>query len=50
MGVYGTPPKSDGFRFGSVNRPSPPRAIYNKVKQYDENSKRYKRDFKDQKL
>ena len=24
MGAYGTPPKLDGFRFGSVNRPSPP--------------------------
>ena len=27
MGVYGTPPKSDGFRFGTVNRP-PLRVLY----------------------
>ena len=31
MGAYGTPPKPDGFRFGSVNRPSPPRTIYSKM-------------------
>ena len=31
MGAYGTPPKPDGFRFGSVNRPSPPHAIYRRT-------------------